>query len=82
MYIKNEIKLNNVPKTDIETQLNVLKFSKVDDSYNYLIGMPLYSLTSEKIQSLKKDIDDLKNNINNLNTKTVEDIWATELEDL
>ena len=56
--INKEIKINNRKKADIESKLFVLKFPKLgtDKSYQYLLGMPIYSLTFEKVQELKNQM--------------------------
>ena len=46
--------------------------------YDYLIKMSLYSFTEEEIEKLKKEHDKIYNEYQDLNEKTIEDLWASE----
>ena len=85
--IEKEIKINNKSKDYIEGKLEEKEFPKLsknneDESYNYLLGMNLWSLTNEKVEELKKQKDDKQSEYNLLKDKSVEDIWKGELEEL
>jgi DNA topoisomerase-2 len=61
MVVEKKLEINNKKKLEIEEKLEKLKFSKIgkskDDtklSYDYLLTMPIYNLTQEKIEELKK----------------------------
>lgn len=82
LYIKEKILINNKSKKEIEEQLTKLNFLKIDDSFNYLINMPIYSLTSDKIESLKNDISELEDIINKLDSKLIKDIWIEEIKSI
>jgi DNA topoisomerase-2 len=82
-YIKGKIKINNVKKEDIVASLEKVKdIVKVDDSYDYLLKMPLYSLTFEKLQELNNTIEDINNTINELKNSTPQKIWLGDLNAL
>lgn len=81
--IKGEILVNNKKKDDIISQLeNFDKIIKVDDSYDYLLRLPIYSLTKEKVEEIKENISNLKEKIKILETTDAKDIWLSELEEL
>ena len=40
----------------LSKNIEKMKFEKVDDSYDYLLRMPIYSLTKEQYDKLKEDI--------------------------
>lgn len=80
MYIDGKITVHMKSKSDIEEQLKTLDFMKVDDNYNYLINMPLYSLTLEKIQTLNNDISSLKEKVDILKSQSAQDIWLNEIK--
>lgn len=81
--IKGEILVNNKKKDDIISQLeNFDKIIKVDDSYDYLLRLPIYSLTKEKVEEIKENISGLKEKIKILETTDAKDIWLSELEEL
>lgn len=83
--------INNKPKKKIEKELENkdyprmnVKFesTKDDKTYDYLLGMNLYSLTMEKVKELE-DNEKVKETLyKTLKKKTPEEIWQEELEDL
>ena len=44
------------PKQDIVNDLEQLKLPKQDNSYDYLLKLPIYSLTFEKIKELADEV--------------------------
>lgn len=84
MVIESKIVVNNKKRTEIEERLEKLKFSKLgsNQSYDYLLSMPIYNLTYEKIQELKKQENDKQTEYDLLKTKTCENIWYEELREL
>ena len=87
--IEKEIKINNKTKDKIESNLVKHDYPKMTNgiendngNYNYLLGMNLWSLTYEKVEELKKQEEDKKEQLEILKNKKVEDIWRDELEEL
>jgi DNA topoisomerase-2 len=87
MVVEKKLEVNNKKRTEIEEKLEKLKFPKLgrskDDtkvSYDYLLSMPIYNLTYEKIEELKKQQEDKEAEYEELNGKTPQDIWSTELD--
>lgn len=65
--IDKKLKINNVPKKDVVDWLSNNKFDKVNDSFDYLINLPIHNLTKEKFEELMKlrdlkkvELDDMK----------------------
>lgn len=50
-------------------------------SYDYLLGMPLWSLTQERVDRLLKQIADKETEIDVLAKKSKEDLWCTDLDE-
>jgi len=50
--------------------------------YDYLIKMPIYSLSQDKIDELQKELEKHTNEYNILENKSVKEIWLSELEEL
>lgn len=50
--IEGKLKVNNVPKKTIVLYLQTANYDEVDGSYNYLLSMPIYSLTKERFEEL------------------------------
>lgn len=87
--INKTLKINNKKKSDIEDKLvekQYPKFGKdfndTNVSYDYLLGMNLYSLTREKIEELEKQLLEKKELYSNLKKKTPEQLWLDELDEL
>ena len=87
MVVEKKLEINNKKKHEIEENLEEHKFPKIgrikDDpkaSYDYLLSMPLYNLTSEKIEELKKQQQDKDTEYNDLFNKSTKTIWLDELE--
>ena len=80
------MKISNVSKVDIITQLEEFEYPKLgtDDNfgqYEYLIKMPIYNLTKDKIEELNKHKDDLEMKINVLSSKTNINLWKDDLDE-
>ena len=66
----------------IENKLEKLEFPQIDKSYNYLLGMSLYSLTYEKVEELRKQKRNKETEYNNLKKMSKEELWENELDEL
>lgn len=54
--IDGKIVVNNKKKEDIIKQITANKIDMIDDSYDYLLSMPIYSLSKEKLDELLLNI--------------------------
>ena len=85
-FINKEIDIIN---KDDEVIVKILedkelpKISTNDDvpSYNYLIGMPIRSLTKKKVTELNKQRDNKENEYNILLKKTPKQLWIADLDE-
>jgi len=87
MVVKNELVVNNRKKIDIEKDLELNNFPKLSKntdtiSYDYLLSLTIYQLTFEKIEKLKKDMDEKQAEYNMLKEITPIDMWKNELNEL
>ena len=87
--IKNKIVVNNRSKDNLNKQLEDFKYPKMnrdldskDINYSYLITMPIFNLTKEKIEELEKQEEFKKLEYDKLNKLSSEEIWLKELEEL
>jgi DNA topoisomerase-2 len=76
LYIYNET------KKAIEDKLVQKQYLKKDNSYDYLVGMPIYNLTAEKKFKLEDDASELDTDIKKINSTTIEEMWLNDLTDL
>lgn len=81
--IDETIVIKNKKKDDIVKVLEKTdKIVKKDDSYNYLLNMPLSSITKEKMIELAEKIKGLKDKIKELQKKTIEEMWLNDLDEI
>jgi DNA topoisomerase-2 len=92
MFIENildkKIIIERQRKEAIIEKLVSLKYPKLssdinsdDKSYSYLINLPLWSLTFEKIEELKSELEMKELLLAEYLSKTVEQIWLGELDE-
>ena len=55
---------------------------KLTNEYNYLLSMPLWSLTLEKVKKLEKEKEEKNKEVEALEKTQVVDIWVQELDEL
>jgi len=88
--LSKKIIIEKQKKDVIIARLVELKFPKLarkinDDesekSYQYLIDMPLWSLTYEKVEELKQELEDIQTILDEYKEKTIESIWNEELDE-
>ena len=59
-----------------------MNLDKIDDSYDYLLRMPIYSLTKELFDKLKEDFTAKKVEIKKLEETDPKDMYLDDLNDL
>ena len=52
-----------------------------EGDYNYLIGMPIYSLTKEKVDELVRERDEVDKELATLLARTPGDLWKSDLDE-
>ena len=80
--IDKKLVVNNVKKEVIIKWLDENKFEKIDDSYNYLLNMPIYSLTNERYVELMKNAKDKKEELDLIKEKEPKEMYLTDLNEL
>ena len=90
--LEKKIIINNKTKQSIIDKLVEFEFPKLsknpddddDDhkSYNYITSIPLFSLTSEKIDELNNEYKLKEEEFNNLTNMSPLQIWKSELKEL
>jgi DNA topoisomerase-2 len=84
MVVDEELIINKRKRTELEKELEENEFDKMgaNENYDYLLSMPIYQLTHEKIEELKKQEKEKKQEHKSLNEMTAQDIWKHELIEL
>ena len=81
--IEGELNIKNKNIKEIEEQLvNIKNIIKNNDSYDYLLNMPMHSITKEKYLKLKEQLLELKENYKILLNTSIEQMWKNDLVEL
>lgn len=75
------IDMRNVKEEVLVSQLDAEKYDQVESSFNYLLNMPMRSLTAEQADKLRKDVERIKGDLETVIKTTEKDTWMRELED-
>jgi DNA topoisomerase-2 len=78
--IDDSIVIHKKTNDEIESQLDSIdKIIKKDDSYEYLMSMPIKSMTDERVNKLKENIMKSKEEYKELMSETIQNIWYDEI---
>ena len=81
LYDKALKNYNRVWEAYYESE-RIYEYYKNNDSYDYLLKMPISQLTLEKKENLEKDVSKLEIKINELKEMSIMKIWELELNEL
>jgi DNA topoisomerase-2 len=81
-YIEGTLQINKKSKEYIIALLEENNYPMDEGSYDYLLRLPIYSLTLEKINELNKQCEIKKEELLFIKSKTAEDLWKMDLEEL
>lgn len=81
-FINENIKIIKVKKIEIIKQMETKNYPKIDDSYDYLLKMPIYNLTLEKIEEFEEKLNNLNTELELIKSKTSKDLWSEDLVDI
>jgi len=80
--LSGKIDLRRKKSEEVNVLLEGLEFVKIDDSYAYLVKMPMDSVTDENVLKIMKEKDDLEMEVGILIGTSLEQIWLSELLEL
>jgi len=80
--LDERLKVNNVSKADIIKGIEELNLELIDGNYDYLLRMPIYSLTKELFEKLKADFTTKKQEIKILEETDPRDMYLLDLDEL
>ena len=80
--INNDLVVNNAKKQDIIDYLTTNEFPMHDESFDYLLKLPLYNLTFEKKQELENDRELKMTVVGTLESKLEKELWSEDLAEL
>jgi DNA topoisomerase-2 len=86
--VVGDIDLRGQTKASVESILESRQFAKLattvgkDTSYDYLVQMPIYSMTQDKLDELKAKLDKKQAEYDLLMSRSIDSIWRDELDEL
>lgn len=91
--ISRELDISKMSKKQLEKRLEELKYYKSSENdssssdsisgvYDYLVCIPIYNMTMDKLESIKVSLDKTNSEISLLKDTSVKDIWKSELKEL
>lgn len=79
--VNGKIIVNNIPEVEITKQLDSnMKIIKSDGKYDYLLNMPLRSVTKERYIKIREEIGKLKDAYVRLKSTTEQEMWVKDLK--
>jgi DNA topoisomerase-2 len=79
-YISGIIEINNKTRSVITSMLEQREYPTYgEDGYDYLVKMPIISLTREKIDELQKQTASKELELKSISDKTSKDLWIEDL---
>jgi len=82
LILDKKILINGETKQNIVNQINNNQLDKIDGDYDYLLRMPIYSLTVEMFDKLKEDFKNKKMEIESLKLVDPKDMYLDDLIEL
>ena len=79
LIISEKIIVFNKKKDFIIKQINDYNLLKINDNFDYLLDLKLWTLTAEKIEEFEKQSEKMKIEIESLKTITISKMWKSEL---
>lgn len=81
--INGDIVVSNKPKKSIISQIDKNeKIIEIEGNYDYLLRMPIFSLTKEKLNEIKNKIKELKGSLKEYKKMSLEDLWLDDIKEL
>ena len=80
--IEGSIDLRNKKEVVVNALMEEMGFDKIDDNYNYLIKLPMDSVTEENVEKLNRHHDDKSQELEILIDTEISTMWMKELTDL
>ncbi len=77
--VNEEIIIHKMKKNDLEILLSTQNYKKHNDSYDYIIKIPVYNLTIDKVDDLENEYSKAKNQYDELFSKDIKEMWRDEL---
>lgn len=80
--VNSTISFKGKHKQELIQELQTKGFLKQDNTYDYLLSMPLWNMTHDKIQALTTQNNELNRQMVTLQQQTPEQLWTNDLNEL
>jgi DNA gyrase/topoisomerase IV subunit B len=77
--IEEKLIIHKIKKIELDEYLDNNSYDKINDNYDYIIKIPIYNFTIDKVDNLKKEKESLNEKFNHIKNKSIEDMWDDEL---
>jgi DNA topoisomerase-2 len=82
MIIDGKLKINNVPRKQIILALETANFDEINGSYNYLLSLPIHTLTKETYEDLLGDTHAKEHELEFIKAKDTTQMYRDDLQEL
>lgn len=80
--LNDTLDLRRKKSNEITALLTEREYDKHEDSYSYLVRMPMESVNEENVARLEKELGTIQLNYDTLKNKSIQSIYLEELEEL
>ena len=77
--LDNTLDIRNKTSDDIQKSLQLLHLVQIDASYDYLLKMPMISVSQEYVKRLLKEKADIEKQLHDLRLTSINQMWLSEL---
>ena len=78
--LEGSIDLRKKTSTQIDELLYKKQYIKQNDTYHYLIRLPMDSVNIENVEKLKKERDEIFKELETLKATTIQELWCNEIK--
>ena len=80
--ISHKIEVNNIKKEIIVNRMIELEYEKENNSYDYLLNMPIHTLTEDRIIEIENNIQKKEDELTEIKKKTPKEMYVSDLNEL
>lgn len=80
--VSGQISFKGKRKQELVQELTSKGYTKISDSFDYLLAQPLWNMTQDKIQALTAEHQQMTAQLRGLSRKTPEQLWNNDLDEL
>lgn len=80
LVVDAKLVVANRSRDELEADLTANGFTKINESWDYLLGQKIWNLTQEQLEKLTKELAKEKTEYNRYVNTSIENIWLKELD--